>query len=168
MSGQNGGGPHRPRSVFPGLFPALAFGLLLCCFRTGEAQSTGITVDYPLEGSIFPPDFAPPTFLWRDAAAASVSWSFEFTFADGQPSIRVQAPGGRMRLDPIDERCVSATNQPPRLTPQQAAAHAFKPDAAVWEAVKRRSAGATATVRIAGYRQGSSQPVSEGSVRIQT
>ena len=27
-----------------------------------------ITIDYPLDGSIFPPEITPPTFIWRDAA----------------------------------------------------------------------------------------------------
>ena len=29
---------------------------------------TSISIDYPEEGSIFPPGITPPTFLWRDAA----------------------------------------------------------------------------------------------------
>ena len=30
-----------------------------------------ITVDYPEEGSIFPPEITPPTFLWHDGSAAA-------------------------------------------------------------------------------------------------
>jgi len=30
-----------------------------------------ISIDYPQDGSIFPPGITPPTFLWRDAAANS-------------------------------------------------------------------------------------------------
>src|SRR4030042_870671 len=28
-----------------------------------------LTVDYPLEGAVFPPDMAAPTFVWRDPAS---------------------------------------------------------------------------------------------------
>src|ERR1019366_8021330 len=32
-----------------------------------------ITVDYPSEGSIFPPEITPPTFLWRDPSGPATS-----------------------------------------------------------------------------------------------
>jgi len=32
-----------------------------------EKNLTGVTVDYPLDGSIFPPEITAPTFIWRDA-----------------------------------------------------------------------------------------------------
>ncbi|MBI2016520.1 MAG: hypothetical protein HYS77_13435, partial [Candidatus Rokubacteria bacterium] len=32
----------------------------------GAAGLAGVTVDYPLEGTVFPPDIAAPTFLWHD------------------------------------------------------------------------------------------------------
>ena len=34
---------------------------------------TAITVDYPSEGSIFPPEITPPTFLWRDPSGTATS-----------------------------------------------------------------------------------------------
>ena len=42
------------------------------------AASAGISIDYPLDGSIFPPGITPPTFIWRDAAAES--WQIEYRF----------------------------------------------------------------------------------------
>src|ERR1039458_5386531 len=109
-----------------------------------------IVIDYPLEGSIFPPDFAPPTFLWRDSEAATSAWELEIAFADGAPAIRLTARGEPMRIGEIDPRCVAESNQPPQLTPEQAAAHTWKPDPAAWSIVKRRSAGRPATVTITG------------------
>ena len=43
-------------------------GLLLgvLCVQAAVAQLSPITIDYPAEKSIFPPDIAAPTFLWRD------------------------------------------------------------------------------------------------------
>ena len=38
-----------------------------------------ITVDYPLNKSIFPPDMVPPTFLWHDPAMKADTWLIEVT-----------------------------------------------------------------------------------------
>jgi hypothetical protein len=65
-----------------------------------------------------------------------------------------------MQVGEIDPRCVSPTNQPPTLTPQQAEAHTWTPDSETWAAIKSRSSGRAATVTIAG-------PASRGHVTIQ-
>jgi len=109
-----------------------------------------IVIDYPQEGSVFPPDFAPPTFLWRDSDAAATAWELEIAFPDGAPAMRLTAPGEPPAVGEIDPRCVAETNQLPRLTPEQAAAHTWKPDAAVWSLIKQRSALHPATVTITG------------------
>ena len=58
---------------------------------------------------------------------------------------------------------------PPTLTPEQAAAHTWKPDAATWAAIKTRSVRHRATVIITGFRdENAAQPVSRGQVAIQT
>jgi hypothetical protein len=35
------------------------------------AITPGLTIDYPAEGALFPPDIASPTLLWRDASKAT-------------------------------------------------------------------------------------------------
>ena len=128
-----------------------------------------ITVDYPAEGSLFPPEITPPTFLWRDSAESATSWEIDVSFADRAPGIRVKASGERMRIGEIDPEAVSRNNELPKLTPEQAAAHTWTPDAATWAAIKRRSVESPATIAIAGFRDGElKQPVSTGQVRIQT
>src|ERR1700760_233099 len=79
-----------------------------------------ISIDYPEDGSIFPPGITPPEFLWRDAAGTS--WEIEISFADHTPPIHAASKGDRMQLGAIDPDCVSDSNAPPKLTPQQAAA----------------------------------------------
>ena len=44
-----------------------------------------ITIDYPLEGSIFPPEITAPTFLWHDPAETATVWLIEAAFGDGVP-----------------------------------------------------------------------------------
>ena len=138
----------------------------------GTALGAGlspITIDYPQSGSIFPPEITPPTFLWRDPAASAAFWRIEVAFGDGSPPIRATSRGERMRIGEMDPRCVSPTNRPPQLTPEQSAARTWIPDADTWTAVKKRSAGLPATVTITGYAsESSSSAASSGRVTIET
>jgi tetratricopeptide (TPR) repeat protein len=136
--------------------------------RAGELAA--ISVDYPLRGSIFPPEILAPTFLWRDPAEGTVlGWGIEIEFADHTPAIRVKAKGERMRIGEIDPNCASDTNEPPKLTPEQAAAHTWTPDAVTWDAIRKHSVKKPATVAITGYRdEAGTLPVSKGSVAIWT
>jgi len=128
-----------------------------------------ITVDYPEEGSIFPPEITPPTFLWRDASSSASVWTIDVAFANGAAGIRAKSAGERLRIGEIDPRCVSTANEPPKLTPQQAAARTWIPDAATWEAIKRQSKENPATITITGFQDDHlDHPVSRGEVTIQT
>ncbi|MBI5283076.1 MAG: tetratricopeptide repeat protein [Candidatus Solibacter usitatus] len=136
--------------------------LSLCCALAPAA----ITIDYPAQGSIFPPEITPPTFLWRDAAPAATEWRIDVQFADGAAGIQAVTKGERLRLGETDPRCVSDTNRPPQLTPEQAAGHAWAPDGAKWAEIKRRSVERPATIVITGLAHGA--PVSHGQVTIRT
>ena len=128
-----------------------------------------ITVDYPEEGSIFPPEITPPTFLWRDVSGSASVWTIDVEFTDGAAGIRAQSAGERLRLGEIDPRCISANNALPKLTPEQAAARTWIPDAATWKAIKRHSTERPATLTITGFQDAHlDHPVSRGKVEIQT
>jgi tetratricopeptide (TPR) repeat protein len=137
--------------------------------RPDAAVLSRVTVDYPEEGSVFPPEIAAPTFLWRDAAENARAWLIEVTFADGSPAIRVESAGERLRIGEIDPRSVSSSNDLPRLTPQQAAGRTWVPDSAVWSEIKKHSVEHPARVTISGFRgRKLRNAVSRGSVAIQT
>ncbi len=140
-------------------------GLLIACLALSAAPSA-ITVDYPEDGSLFPPEITPPTFLWRDPVKTATRWRIAVSFADGSPAIHALSLGPRPRIGPIDPDCVSETNQPPVLTPEQAAAHTWTSGAALWDAIKKRSVIAPATVTITGLAAG--RAVSRGRVLIRT
>ena len=126
-----------------------------------------ITVDYPGDGSLFPPEITPPTFLWRDASEAAATWKIEIVFGEGGREIRLNSPGEPMRIGEVDDSYGGFV--PPTLTPEQAAAHTWKPDAETWRTIKARSARRAATVIITGFRDaGETEPVSRGQVTIQT
>ncbi len=123
-----------------------------------------ITIDYPAEGSVFPPEIPAPTFLWRDAGEDTTLWQINITFDGHVPAIKVRAPGEPMRVGEIDPRCVTETKRP-TLIPQQAAMHTWTPDAGPWAAIKKHSEKHPATVTITGFRQEDpNRAVSRGQV----
>jgi tetratricopeptide (TPR) repeat protein len=133
------------------------------------ASPASITIDYPGEGSIFPPEITPPTFLWRDAEASAKTWRIDITFADGSEPILVTSHGDPMRIGEIDPRCVSNTNEPPSLTEEQAAAHTWIPDTATWVTIKQHSVERPAIVTISGISDSSADsPVSHGRLTLST
>ena len=74
-----------------------------------------------------------------------------------------------MAIGEIDLRCLAPTNKPPQLTPDQAAAHTWTPDANTWSEIKQRSLGRTATINITGIRESEpGRPLSRGRVTVQT
>src|SRR5664279_2496136 len=56
-----------------------------------------IVVDYPLSGSVFPPEITPPTFLWHDPSDSAKRWVIDVSFADHSGGIRLDVPGELMR-----------------------------------------------------------------------
>ncbi len=133
------------------------------------AHLPAITIDYPLDGSIFPPEIIPPTFIWRDAADGSTHWRIDIAFSDGSPAIHAESAGERLAIGAIDPQCVSSTNELPKLTPEQAAAHTWIPSAEVWEAIKKHSVANAAVVTIGGFAERDAKhAVSRGQITIHT
>ena len=116
-----------------------------------RALELPVTIDYPVDGTIFPPEITAPTFLWRDPAGKAAFWRLEVDSGDGAAPIRAISRGERLRICEIDPRCVSSTNGPPQLTAEQAAARTWTPDEPTWNLMKRNAAGHAATLTITGY-----------------
>jgi tetratricopeptide (TPR) repeat protein len=131
------------------------------------SSSASLTIDYPQNGSIFPPEITPPTFIWRDANDSAKSWRIDIAFADGAKPLRVRSQGEPMQIGEIDPRCISSTNQLPSLTPEQAAAHTWKPDAETWALIKRRSTGHLTAFAITGIDD-ADRPVSHSRISLST
>ena len=135
----------------------------------GNRQLVPIHVDYPAEGSLFPPDFAAPVFRWRDSNPANKSWLIEVGFGGRKAQIKVKSDGPPLQVGEIDQRAVSPTNRPPVLTPEEAEGHTWIPDDKTWAEIKKRSTQTPATITITGFddpRQ--KQALSRGQVSIQT
>ena len=95
---------------------------LLCC-----VSAWAITVDYPPDGAVFPPEITPPAFLWTDSTAAS-EWRIEVRFSDGSPAIQART-----------------------------SAPVWTPDPGLWASIKKRSTGQPATVTVSSAAGGSAQ-----------
>jgi tetratricopeptide (TPR) repeat protein len=129
----------------------------------------GITIDYPRNESIFPLDFAPPTFIWRDPSEDARTWFIEMDFSDGGAPLRLKAESGLLRIGTIDPRCVAPSNELPRLTPEQEKTRTWVPDARTWETIKQRSSERPAKLTIEGYAgNGSREPLSRGTLSFRT
>ncbi|HVO11363.1 MAG TPA: tetratricopeptide repeat protein [Vicinamibacteria bacterium] len=129
-----------------------------------------ITVDYPLEASVFPPEFPPPLFEWHDASPRARFWRIEVRLGDSAaPLLRATSRGEPPVVGEIDPRTVAPTNELPRLTPERASAHTWRPDAGTWDAIKKGSASRVAHLLITGYSDElSRRALSRGQVAVQT
>jgi Tfp pilus assembly protein PilF len=137
--------------------------------RVLAAETSAIVIDYPLNGSIFPPEITPPTFIWHDAAEAASRWRIEFRFGDGTPPMSFDTTGPHPTMGEIDTRCISTTNELPKFTPEQAVAHTWTPDAAAWEKIKKQSVTRPVEVMVGGFDPSEAgHAVSRGEVSIET
>jgi Flp pilus assembly protein TadD len=126
----------------------------------------GLNIDIPADRTIYPPDLIPPQFAWRDDSPAMV-WRIEIVFGEGFKPVKVWSNGERIQLGPLDESLIGYV--PPTLTPEQAAAHTWRPDPILWEEIKKHSVSAPATVIVSGFAsKRDKQPLSQARAAIQT
>jgi hypothetical protein len=134
---------------------------------TPAPAPAGVTIDYPKEGSVFPPDFAAPTFLWHDGGQRADRWNVEWVFANGGASLRTPVDAGEPPKGEIDPRCISVTNELYTPTPYQTSALAWRPPRDVWAAVVERAAGGSVAATFTGWNAGdAARPLGSGRVRF--
>jgi hypothetical protein len=72
-----------------------AIGLLsLQCSNVKNKAATtlsGIVIDYPSAGTLFPPDIAAPTFKWRDTQSTVDKWQISVLFKDASANLHFTA-----------------------------------------------------------------------------
>ena len=136
--------------------------------ETQNASLAQISVDYPLPGSVFPPDITAPTFLWRDGSDAARHWVIEFSFGGHAKNIRMEVAGEPFKWGAVDPE-TGPTGELLKLTAQQAATRTWAPDEATWATIKQESVSSPTSVTITGFADDAlQQPVSGGSVSIST
>ncbi|MEN8246472.1 MAG: hypothetical protein ABFS43_16410 [Thermodesulfobacteriota bacterium] len=102
--------------------------------------NTKLTVTYPYNGTVFPPEIAAPTIQWTDRSSAVSQWLVTFSFGD--------------RHAPL-----YALSEAPQWTPDQG----------TWETIKSRSLSPGCNVAVYGIRPGPSRSlISRDRIRIVT
>ncbi len=162
--------PGRYRWLRTPISAGLAVVLILGARGTlGGAKDfpANIIIDYPLNASVFPPDMEAPRFEWRDPAPSASEWKIEIHFSNGAPSLLTVSKGEGVKLGEIDTRCISGNNKLPALTPEEATAHTWKPDEAMWAAISKDAASGPATITVSGYANGKQdQELSRGTMQL--
>lgn len=112
---------------------------ILALYRD-DAQYTGLTIRYPLNETLFPPEIVPPVFHWEDSNSTSDTWLITIRFQDGESRINFLV-------------------REPQWTPKPAQ----------WEVIKKRSLENHAMVTILGVnRWGRGKILSAGRISIKT
>jgi Flp pilus assembly protein TadD len=162
------------RVLFAGIAGAICV-LLVCGAAPNSSSVAGlvpplgepakIIVDYPLEGSVFPPEMTPPNFLWHDPTESAKRWVVEVSLAGRSDRIRLEISGDHLQKGKSDPEAGPDVE----LTPEQASARTWRPDADTWARIKRLSVKSPATVTISGFTDASAKrPVSTGKVDLST
>ncbi|MBL7219611.1 MAG: tetratricopeptide repeat protein [Phycisphaerae bacterium] len=112
---------------------------ILAAYEEGKDYG-GLTILYPLDETLFPPEIAPPTFRWRDNQVDSDEWLITFKFQDGDGPVNARI--GETQWTPSSDQ---------------------------WEAIKRRSREKKATVTILAVNQAERETILSGaSISIST
>jgi tetratricopeptide (TPR) repeat protein len=136
-----------------------------------KAASTGdnpasLSVDYPLDEAVFPPDIAAPTFAWSDSSPQADLWLIDLAFDADHVYALTQgaAPPRAPDNDPLTISQAGAAYRPPvPSTPVRR----WRPDPQDWDRIKRLWDRRTAVVTITGLSNDRPDTaLSRGHVRL--
>ena len=112
---------------------------ILALYRD-DAEYGSLTIGYPLDETLFPPEIVPPVFRWKDNNSISNIWLISISIPDGKAGMNF------------------LTRQPQ-----------WTPEPEQWEAIKKRSLEKDAEVTILGVSRGvTTKILSAGNVTIRT
>lgn len=129
-----------------------------------------ITVDYPLNEAVFPPDMAAPTFVWSDPAAKADTWLIDLGSGNGHDHLYILTQGAAPPLardgDPRTLSEAAAAYKPPEA---QVPPRRWMPGPETWEQIKGLSSGQGVSVTIFGFHSAEpNQSLSRGRARLST
>jgi tetratricopeptide (TPR) repeat protein len=102
-------------------------------------KNEGITIEYPSDGSIFPPDITPPTIIWKDAGGNSDFWIITAEI-DSKNLLKIKS-------DKLQ----------------------WKPSKDDWRLMKQNSSGKDLKITISGYKKDKQNLItSSASINIST
>ena len=129
-----------------------------------------LTIDYPLDESIFPPEIIAPVFLWSDDSEKVDTWLIDIALKNDTAHIYVLAPDNPLPPPEIDMECFNATDKDnPPLPPFQFTSTNWTPDDEVWRTIKDNTVEEFASITFFGFNSASPDKVlSGGRVTIKT
>ncbi|MHC5185186.1 MAG: TolB family protein, partial [Planctomycetota bacterium] len=130
-----------------------------------DSEYARVTLDYPFDNTVFPPDIVAPTFLWHDSRAESDQWLIDISF-DGTPYHVYALTVGRQAELVIDPEAIGPTNEHYRRPEYDVSAKAWMPDPSLWKVIKDNSAEKEAVVRVYGLK--GTNVLSATRIRIRT
>ncbi len=140
----------------------------ICSTIPARSDYLPLVMDYPFEGSVFPPDMVAPTFLWHDDAEESDSWLVEVGFENSAHHLYVLT-SGKQAAQVIDPEAVRPTNAYWKRSEYDISAQAWMPDGELWEIIKQNSVGKKATVTLYGLdSRNGNEVVSMGRMTLTT
>jgi tetratricopeptide (TPR) repeat protein len=142
-------------STIKSTVPARYRRIIAAAGRQGvrSEPQAGITVDYPLPQSIFPPDIVAPTFLWHDSTPRVTHWLIDIALRDSS-HIYIVTSGPGPEPPRIDDRCTGPNNRIHVGTQYEQSARTWSPSPAVWNALVKQPADLPVTFTFYGLRQG--------------
>jgi len=135
----------------------------------GGGDPAALTIDYPLDGTLFPPEIGAPTVLWHDETSGADRWLVEVAPSQATGRVYLLIVGVPPPQGEIDPLALSSTNEVYQPTSYQASALSWKPSPRIWQAIKNLSTGRDTHLTFLGYRsEAPDRPVSRGRVRLRT
>ena len=77
--------------------------------KAGKPSGT-IAIDYPFNGSIFPPEIVAPTFLWNDPSPGAEKWVLAVGFDSSDARMYVLT-SGNPSVPLLDSECIRPNNR---------------------------------------------------------
>jgi FOG: TPR repeat len=127
------------------------------------------TIDYPFEGSIFPPDIVAPTILWHGQPVDSGIWMMAISFDSSAACIYTLTDGRRIETNRLDSECIRDNNHWEESAYRKSA-RAWTPDSGLWTMIREKSRERAAHIGLYGIAQAPDgrRVVSHCTLTIQT
>ena len=133
------------------------------------ASPARLTIDYPHDETVFPPQIVPPTFLWHEPTEDVDTWLIDVAWSGQKDHLVILSAGNPPPTGEIDPECISKNNEIYQPTSYQASARSWTPCERVWATILQTSITTPARVSIFGFRSDApGQVVSQGEISIAT
>ena len=127
-----------------------------------------LTLDSPLDHSVFPPEIVAPDFRFHEPVKDVERWLIDVDLTPNRSRLYVLTDADpNRRVSIIDERCVTESNVY-KPTARERSVKIWTPDETTWQAIKEASQERDITLTFFGMSKNLRRVVSRGRVSIRT